>query len=570
MKILIADDDPISRRLVEHTVIKSGHSPVLASNGTEAWKILQSNDAPQVAILDWVMPEMDGLEICHAIRSNKDNPYVYIILATACDSKQDLLKGMEAGADSYIAKPFSVQELTAHIRAAVRVLEVQEELASAKKALELKATHDPLTGLPNRLLLGEKLKSNIASARRSGLMLAVMFLDLNKFKTVNDTLGHKAGDELLKKVADRLKRSVRETDTVTRIGGDEFVIILSDIQSRNAAETVAKKILAEISKPFNLNRKNYFISASIGISLYPWDGTDGETLIRTADTAMYTAKQKGENSYHINTDIEKETLLQTALISESLSHALKHNEFVIHYQPKISLISNKVIGVEALLRWKHPILGMLYPNDFMKAAEDTGFIEQLEKNTLENVISQSKLWQEKGLQNLDIAINITPYALISGQVIGFANELIDRHKLNHNLFTMEFNAETIRENLGISKTTFQQLRDIGIRIAIDNVSSYGKKLKWIENLQIDAIKISRNIINSIDADPYPTSTIIATAHGAGFTAIADGVETNMQLEFLRTLHCDEAQGYFIGRPNQASEIEHLLMNSSVDQSSKAA
>jgi diguanylate cyclase (GGDEF)-like protein len=516
------------------------------------------------------MPEMDGLEICHAIRSNKDNPYVYIILATACDSKQDLLKGMEAGADSYIAKPFSVQELTAHIRAAVRVLEVQEELASAKKALELKATHDPLTGLPNRLLLGEKLKSNIASARRSGLMLAVMFLDLNKFKTVNDTLGHKAGDELLKKVADRLKRSVRETDTVTRIGGDEFVIILSDIQSRNAAETVAKKILAEISKPFNLNRKNYFISASIGISLYPWDGTDGETLIRTADTAMYTAKQKGENSYHINTDIEKETLLQTALISESLSHALKHNEFVIHYQPKISLISNKVIGVEALLRWKHPILGMLYPNDFMKAAEDTGFIEQLEKNTLENVISQSKLWQEKGLQNLDIAINITPYALISGQVIGFANELIDRHKLNHNLFTMEFNAETIRENLGISKTTFQQLRDIGIRIAIDNVSSYGKKLKWIENLQIDAIKISRNIINSIDADPYPTSTIIATAHGAGFTAIADGVETNMQLEFLRTLHCDEAQGYFIGRPNQASEIEHLLMNSSVDQSSKAA
>ena len=371
---------------------KWGYETVEASDGIEAWEILQGDDAPRLVLLDWMMPGMDGIELCRRIRNLTQEPYVYVLLLTARTSKEDLIEGMEAGLDDYLTKPFDSQELRVRLRAGRRILDLQSQLVSTRKAFQRQATHDSLTGLPNRLLFSDRLTRKLADARRNQQSLAVMFLDLDNFKTINDTLGHDAGDLVLKKAAERILSNLRDVDTVARIGGDEFTVILGEINNESDAASTANRLQQALSQPMILADKPYYITASIGISVFPSDGTDVETLVRSADAAMYQAKEEGRNRFNFYSQSPIIARSKWFPKKEELQKAIDEKQFTLHYQPQISLRTNKIIGAEALVRWQHPQLGLLPAAEFILSAEEMGLITPVGDWVLGAACRQNKIW----------------------------------------------------------------------------------------------------------------------------------------------------------------------------------
>ena len=374
MRVLIAEDDPVSRRLLAAVLEKWGYEVVVTSDGLAALEVLKSPETPRLAILDWMMPGMDGIQVCREVRKRSDAPYTYLLLLTARTGKHDIIEGMDAGADDYVTKPFDKSELQVRLKAGRRVLDLQSELLSAREALRKEATRDPLTGLPNRLLFADRLAQNLAEARRRDEQLAVMFFDLDRFKVVNDTLGHSAGDALLQQVASRLTEVLREVDTLARMGGDEFTMILNGVQGAGDAEIVAQRALRACSTPFIIEGQELFVSASAGISMFPSDGTDAETLVRNADAAMYQAKENGRSTCHVYDNTITESAVTRITFETDLRRAIDKDELVLYYQPRLSISTGEILGAEALLRWRHQTLGLVPPAEFVPLAEETGLI----------------------------------------------------------------------------------------------------------------------------------------------------------------------------------------------------
>lgn len=561
MRILIAEDDPVSRRLLQATLTKLGHEVVVAGDGKEAWQILKSEDTPRLAILDWMMPGMDGVQVCQEVRKGQQEPYIYIILLTAKDQKQDILKGFNAGADDYVVKPFDMQELGVRLNAGIRILDLQTRLYIAQQSLEKQATHDVLTGLPNRLLFSDRLTQKLHEAKRSESMLAVMFLDLDHFKMINDTLGHSVGDLLLTQVSERLTKLMRESDTVARMGGDEFTVLLPDIESPKKAAAVARRVLDSLCKPYSLNGREHFVSVSIGIGLYPSDGNDVETLVRNADTAMYRAKEKGRNRWQLFTESLNSEAARRMKLANDLHRALTSDEFVLHYQPRVDLGSREILGVEALIRWRQQDSGLVYPGDFIQAAEENGLIIPLTQWVLKTACEQNKVWQEMGFAPIEVAVNISAHHFREeGLVEDTANACKDAG-LEPKYLTLELTEGTLMHSPEMAIETLKKLRKTGAKIAIDDFGTGYSSLSYLKRFPADCVKIDRSFVRDISLDPDDAAiaaAIVAMAHSMKLKVVAEGVETLEQLNFLRSLKCDEMQGYFISRAVPADEITQLL------------
>jgi len=407
MRVLIAEDDPVSRRLLETLLRKWNYEVLVASNGREAYDILKSADAPRMAILDWMMPEMDGIELCRLVREQAGGEYKYLILLTAKDRKEDAAFGMNAGADDYIVKPFDANELNARLRAGCRIVDLQAELVSAQESLLIQATCDPLTGLPNRLLFSDRLTQQLAQAKRHQASLAVVFLDLDGFKIINDTLGHDIGDLLLKGVGKRLIKALRNVDTVARMGGDEFTIIVPDIRNADDAAVAANKILNVLNEPFQLENHELFVCASLGISLYPMHGDTAEVLVRNADTAMYRAKEHGRHSFRVFTESLNAAAIERITLERSLRKAIGTREMFLHYQPMVDIFTGQIRGVEALARWKNQRLGSVPPSQFIPLAEETGLIVSLGQWTIQTACAQVRAWEDAGLGPITVSVNLS-------------------------------------------------------------------------------------------------------------------------------------------------------------------
>ena len=367
-----------------------------ACDGAEAWRILQQDNTPRLAIVDWMMPEMDGAEVCRRVRAREDTPYIYLLLLTAKTQKEDIIRGIGAGADDYVTKPFDANELNARLRAARRILDLQADLVSARESLRLQATHDHLTGLPNRLLFSDRLTQRLKHCREMNTPLGVMYVDLDRFKLINDTLGHSFGDQVLKCVARRLTSCIRESDTLARMGGDEFTVLLNHIDNPNEAAAIAGRILAELSSPLTIDKREFYVTASIGVSVYPGSGDDVETLVKNADTAMYQAKQQGKNSYCLYSDEPTSGSATKLTVETELRKALERDELIVYYQPMVDLKSGQVLGAEALVRWQHPQRGLLLPAHFIPIAEETGLICPLSTMVVETACTTNKAWQDAG------------------------------------------------------------------------------------------------------------------------------------------------------------------------------
>jgi diguanylate cyclase (GGDEF)-like protein len=455
-----------------------------------------------------------------------------------------------------------VQERTAALNKANECL--KEEIAKREviqRKIRHLAYHDHLTDLPNRLLFTELLNHGMSLSRRTGHMIAVLFLDLDGFKMINDTLGHHAGDHMLQAVSQRLAGELREADTIARIGGDEVVIMLENNQVSEAAKVIAERLLRSFDHPFLLEEQECYLTTSIGIAQYPTDGEDAETLIKNADIAMYKAKEKGKNQFVFCTPLMKMNVQQNMRLSNHLYRAIEKGELELYYQPQVNSGTSEIIGLEALLRWHHPDDGMLSPTVFIPIAEQTGQIVPIGEWVMRTACRQNKVWQEMGLPKLRMAVNVSVRQLQSAGLIRKVKEIFVETGMGPEHLEIEITESAIMNEHNAVIDTLAALKEMGIKIAIDDFGTEYSSLNYIKRLPIDRIKIAMPFIHGIDVsqkDEAIVKAVIVLAKSLDFEVIAEGVETNYQLDFLSQRMCDEVQGFFFYKPMPAYQVEQLL------------
>jgi diguanylate cyclase (GGDEF)-like protein len=433
--------------------------------------------------------------------------------------------------------------------------------------VEYLAYHDGLTGLPNRSMFSKVLNQSISEAHRYERRLAVAFLDLDRFKQINDTLGHEAGDQLLKEVAVRLKGCVRSSDTVARLGGDEFVVLLPELEDEKYAAIVAQKILAAVAKPFSLMGQEFRVTASIGICSYPQDGLDEQTLTKNADIAMYQAKAEGKNNFQFYSEKLNANSLERLTLESSLRHALERNEFRLYYQAKRDIASGRITGMEALLRWEHPDLGIVAPMQFIPLAEETGLIVPIGKWVLKTVCLQSIAWQRQGLPALSIAVNMTARQFLDEQLLADLASLLTETGIDPHLLEIELNESLLIHNVEKTTRILTGLKGLGIKIAVDDFGTGYSSLAMLQRFPLDTIKIDRSLIRDVFGAPDDTGladAIIAMGKSLSLTVVAQGVETKEQAEHLRLHACDELQGFYFKRPLPVDEFTQLLRDQATE------
>jgi len=441
---------------------------------------------------------------------------------------------------------------------------VLEELRTYQRNLDHLAHHDALTDLPNRLLFSDRLSRTLAHARRQNRIAAVLFCDLDHFKDVNDTLGHNVGDLLLKQVAQRLTDSLREVDTIARVGGDEFTIILGNIGSANDAALVAGRILDLVSRPIAIEGHDLLVTTSIGISLYPSDGADAETLVMNADRAMYRAKEHGRNNYQFHREDLNAAAFERMTLENSLRKVFEHGGLLLHYQPRVDLNTGRIRGAEALLRWRHPELGLLLPAQFIALAEETGLIIPITEWVLGTACAQNKAWQEAGLTPIDVSVNISARLLQHEGLIESATKALKETGLEPRYLNLELTESTLMHNPDLATKLLTKLRAVGVLISVDHFGAGYSSLSYLRRLPVDAIKIDQPFVRDITTNPDDEAivrAVLAMAHSLNLSVTAEGVETLEQLQLLHSLQCDEVQGYFVSRPVPADEFSQLLRDS---------
>jgi diguanylate cyclase (GGDEF)-like protein/PAS domain S-box-containing protein len=436
---------------------------------------------------------------------------------------------------------------------------------SAAQAMSVKMTyaaqHDLVTNLPNRLLLNDRISQAIALARRQSRIIAVMFLDLDHFKYINDSLGHAAGDKLLQSVSRRLLTSLRGSDTVSRQGGDEFVILLSELTQATDAATSAKKILQSLNTPHSIDQQELHIDGSIGISIYPADGEDAETLIKNADTAMYHAKERGRNNYQFFTTKMNLKAVERQSVEGNLRRAIERQEFLLHYQPKVNLDTGEITGVEALIRWQQPDRGLVSPAQFVPIAEDCGLILQIGSWVMREACRQGRRWQEAGLSALPIAVNVSAVEFRHKGFVESVRNILSETGLDARYLELELTEGVLMEDAESTTAVLQELKAMGVHLAVDDFGTGYSSLSYLRQFPIDVLKIDQSFIQQITADPDDSSivsAIINMARSLKHLVVAEGIETQEQRAYLQTQSCAQGQGYLFSRPLAAAQFAHLL------------
>ncbi len=432
-----------------------------------------------------------------------------------------------------------------------------------QERLHYLAHHDVLTKLPNRMLFSERLNHSIDLARRNKLRTAVLFIDLDRFKNINDTLGHGAGDQLIQTVSRRLQETIRKGDTVARIGGDEFAIILEEVESAEAVQPISDKILRAITRPINIENNELFVSASVGISVFPLDGEDGESLLKYADTAMYQAKERGRNNYQFYSRDMSIRVNKRLALETDLHRALEAHEFEAYYQPQYHLKTKHIIGIEALIRWNHPSRGIVSPDDFIPALEETGMIIKVGQWMLWTAAIHAKAINHKNQRNIRVSVNLSARQFSAPNLIEDIQRLLYESGVNPSHLEFEITESAIMQDAESALNILREIKSMGIRLAIDDFGTGYSSLAYLKRFPIDTLKIDRSFIADTPHDSEDVTivkAIIALSHNLNLDVVAEGVESSLQAEFLKDCGCDIGQGYFFNRPLPASEINHILRN----------
>ncbi|MDO8895671.1 bifunctional diguanylate cyclase/phosphodiesterase [Nitrosomonas sp.] len=516
----------------------------------------------------WLKEEARGYPIREVMRiinsktyNPASNPVVSVLqqdkpMTLAKDSILIRRDGNEVAIEDSAAP---IHDSNGRIRGAVIVFHDVTPARAIVAKMAYLAQHDSLTNLPNRALLNDRITQAIELAKRRGTYLALLFLDLDNFKHINDSLGHSTGDKLLQSIAQDLSTCVRSSDTVSRLGGDEFVILLTQDKHAQDSALTADKILTVLAKPHTIAEHVLYITTSIGISVYPADGQDPETLIKNADIAMYHAKERGRNNYQFFKNDMNLRAFERLAIETHLRYALMRQEFVLYYQPKVNLDSGKITGAEALLRWKHPEWGLMLPDRFVQIAEDCGLIVPIGRWVLREACAQAKRWEAAGLKLGSIAVNISALEFRFKDFVAGVQLILNETGFDPCHLQLEITESVLMRDVESSNLILQQLKNMGIQLAVDDFGTGYSSLSYLHQFSIDILKIDQSFVRDISCDNgIIASAVIAMGASLKQLVIAEGVEKQDQLAFLKTQHCEEGQGYFFCRPIIAEQFAQLL------------
>jgi diguanylate cyclase (GGDEF)-like protein len=569
--ILIVDDELSIRKMMRAMLCESYECATVGS-AEEALLLLQAEKKYELVISDINLGGMSGLEMIPQVKAIA--PDTVVMMISGEQTIESAIEALRDGAFDYIMKPFDYQHVETAVRRALehhalltakRRHETHLEELVRQRTAELKhlAYHDALTDLPNRILFEDRLMQALILAERNRQTLGVLFLSLDGFKNVHDTLGHAIGDRLLQKVAERLRSSAHKGETVARFEGDEFALLLTQIGGTEGEDVVEVifQINESLDLPFTIDHHELFITVSIGISLYPDDGTDAQTLLKNADAALYRAREQGGNNYQFYTADLNAKAMKRLTLENSLRRALERSEFEVYYQPVLDINIRKIVGMEALLRWHHPELGLVQPVEFIPLAEDTGMIMPIGEWVLRTACTQSKSWQEAGFAPLALAVNLSARQFQQPHLSDVIGQILQETGLDPRDLELELTESSIMKNAESAVQTLGELKAMGIKIAIDDFGTGYSSLGYLKRLPIDTLKIDRSFVSELTTDPDDAAlvmAIITLAHNLRLKVVAEGVDSEEQLSFLHLLRCDEWQGNLCSKPVPAEAFAELL------------
>lgn len=676
-KILVADDSRFMRFTLRQFLESDGYEVIEAANGIQVISLFKELK-PDIILMDFVMPEIDGVAACSQLQELPNGKSTPVIMITSLEDENSVNLAFEAGATDYISKPINWAVLRKRLsrllqaRHTERTLNQNEAFARSiinhavegiitidtngiiayinpsaeqifgyassdiignsinmlipelchgdctdldinnkftetnveivgyrknnstlpieltiskfyvgekcfftvmlrditerkryEEMIKYQAFYDSLTALPNRLLLKDRIALEISHSRHVNQSLAIMYLDLDRFKLINDTLGHDIGDRLLNEVAKRLKSCVNEADTVARIGGDEFVILLPGIIREESIGNMANKILEAIREPLLIDSHELYISVSIGVTIYPDDGRDDETLLTNADVAMYRAKEKGKNNFQLYTPALNAKALERLAMENSLRRALDYKEFVVYYQPKVNTQTEQIIGMEALIRWQHPNWGLVPPLKFIPLAEETGLIVPIGEWVLRTACAQNKAFQNAGLPPLTVAVNLSALQFQLQDLTQMVSKVLEETGLDPHYLELEITESIAMQNVDHTIRMINELKEMGIKFSIDDFGTGYSSLGQLNSFSVNKLKIDKSFVNKIDGlkdNSIIASTVLALGKSLELGVVAEGVENQEQVNFLKLNKCDEMQGYFFGKPMPNEEFERFYCN----------
>jgi diguanylate cyclase (GGDEF)-like protein len=573
--VLIIDDDAQIRDLFVAILGNSCSCSSVASAEEALTKL--SEEAFDLVISDIDMEGMSGIELIPKLHSI--SPGTVVVMISGHQDVETAIEAMRVGAFDYITKPLDMRHVDAAFQRALdhrslirekeQYREQLEQLLEERTAeVDFLAYYDTITQLPNRALFEDRLAQAIAMAKSAGQTLGVLFISLDQFKKVNDTLGHGPGDILLREFAERLKSCIAQTDTIARFGSDEFALLRTQIEGPDdVIETIGS--LSQVLKfGFELNGQELFATASVGISLFPLDGDDGQTLLKNAGAALYKAKRSGGANYQFYTADIHDRASRRLSLETTLRRALQNQEFLLHYQPKVSVDSLEITGVEALVRWHHPQLGLISPAEFIPLAEDTGLIIPIGQWVLKEACLQNKRWQNQGFARIRMAVNISARQLHDRAFADTVIKALRETNLEPEYLELELTESSIMQNAELAANVLSRLKSMGIYCSIDDFGTGFSSLASLKRLPINALKIDKSFVSEAPSEPDDAALVLAIitlAHNLRLRVIAEGVETEEQLRLLHLLRCDEIQGALFSKPLPADALESLLDSHSEGQ-----
>lgn len=567
-KVLIIDDDVQIRHLLVD-ILSPEYECTEAASAEEALAQLLENQ------FDLILSEinvggMSGLDLVPRILREK--PDAVVVMISEEQTIETAIEAMRVGGFDYITKPIDVRRVEAAAKRALSHAQLLKEKQRYKKQLEdllrertaqvnRLAYYDTATELPNRALFEDRLEKALAVAQRPPQTVGVLFLALDQFKKVNDSLGHNRGDCLLKAVADRLQTCITERETVARFAGDEFALLLNDVEGTKDVVQTIGTISEALRSPFNIDGHEVFVTASVGASLFPFDGTDYQSLLKNAGAALYRAKTSGGNNYQFYTEDMHSQASKRLSLEANLRRAIESEEFVLQYQPRIAIDSLKIVGVEALVRWQHPQLGLISPAEFIPLAEDTGLIVPIGEWVLRAACRQNREWQDRGLAPFRVAVNISARQFQQQDIAKLIVQILKEEHLSPEHLELELTESSIMSNAGFAISVLTGLKDMGVRISVDDFGTGFSSLSYLKRLPLDALKIDQSFVRDATTDPDDAALVMAVitlGHNMRLKVVAEGVETQEQLRFLQLLRCDEIQGYLFSGPLPPKELVELF------------
>ncbi len=573
--VLVCDDDSSVRMLSRRCLEADGMLVIEAASGQEAIEAFLER-RPDLVFLDVEMPGMDGLEVCRRIREFPQGESVPIMIVTGSDDRTSIDEGFEAGATQYKTKPVNWSLLSRDVQYMLRASNAFNALKRQEDRLRYLAYFDPLTNLPNRRSFTEQLNRILKQARRRNTNTALLFIDLDNFKRINDSIGHGRGDKLLVEIARRLTMELRQEDTISymsdrdgaehdgsteiaRLGGDEFTVVLSDIDNISDVEAVARRVLERLSEPIPLQSHKPVVTPSIGIAIFPVDGADPDTLVRNADTAMYAAKAQGRSCYRFYNEQMNALAVEHLKLEEDLREAIQRGDLELYYQPQIDTSTGRISSLEALIRWPHGDR-MIMPGEFIPVAERTGLIADLGQWIMREAARQCALWEDAGLGGFRICVNVSPLQFNQPNFVDSVQQFLTQSGMNPERLELELTESAIMTDAETNIARLRALKKLGMSLAVDDFGTGYSSLNYLKQFPIDTLKIDQSFVADLvkpDGEAI-VDAILALARTLGLQVIAEGVETADQAEYLKARECDLLQGYYFSHPVTAAEVPALM------------